>query len=269
MQVDFDTPALEAPKGKRRTNAEKAADVAAKLKGDGPAPDEPTPEPEPEQTPQDEPEPEAEPETPEGDPPAEEDEESDGEILPGPAPRDTHYLLASEEPDEKDMLGLYMNGELFSRVNAEAAIKKHPTYDQHPEEGGQDPEPEQEPEADLPAEFAAYIKQVEEAPSWIDVKRAMATFYQTDLFKGWGLAQQNQVRANTWDAVVERKLHDAPDQALDVSAFRLWVEWIDDADAIQGTLGVLEDHPTFVSKDDAFKNSIRGAADTRMKALRG
>lgn len=138
------------------------------------------------------------------------------------------------------------------------------------EEADEGEEEEEEADDDFPSEFKSYIGQVEEAASWVDVKKAMATFYQTELFKGMSPEQQNQIRANTWDAVIGAgDMQDKPDQAFDVSAFRLWIEWVEDPEAIQGTLAVLEGQPAFSEKEPSFKDAIRKAVASRLERLQG
>lgn len=128
---------------------------------------------------------------------------------------------------------------------------------------------DEEEEDGFPPEFAQYIGQVEEAKSFADVKRAMADFYKSDVFKALSVVQQNKVRENTWATCVEKNLSDLPDHATDVSAFRLWIEYVEEPDAIQGTLSVLETQPAFETKDDTFKNAIRKAVADRIAVIVG
>jgi hypothetical protein len=120
----------------------------------------------------------------------------------------------------------------------------------------------------FPPEFSTYIHEVENAKSWVEVKKAMQTFYTTELFKNMVGAQQNQVRANTWDTCVEANISDLPDPTTDASAFRLWTEASTDPDAILNTLSALEASPAFASKDENFRGVIRSAAEKRVAALR-
>lgn len=209
----------------------------------------------------------------------------DDNVHAGAAPAGIRYLLSSDEPNEQGMTFLYQDGEVFSQVRAETAIKNNPTYDTHPEvaepindgpaaddavdqdEVVQPAAEGEEQEEPLPPELKAYADKVESAATFVEVKTAMADFYGSAFFKALDLGQQNDVRANTWDAVNEATYADKPDPALDVSAFRLWIEWIDDADAITGTLAALEDQPGFAGKSDEFKSGIRAAAQARIAQL--
>lgn len=134
----------------------------------------------------------------------------------------------------------------------------------------QEAEPEAEGEA-LPADFQTFVDAIEAAETFAQVKLAIQAFWATPTFKTMPLDQQNHVRYQTWMTLVDRKTEgtftDLPDQATDVSAFRLWVEAQDDAEAIQGTLAVLEQQPGFASKDDVFKDGIRKAAADRIEAV--
>lgn len=146
-----------------------------------------------------------------------------------------------------------------------------------------DADPEEEPDADeaeksddddvLPPEMQTFVEAVESVATFVEVKHAMATFFKTDTFKAMPLEQQNFVRCQTWETLVDRKtagdFTDLPDHAIDVSAFRLWLEAQDDSDAISGTLSVLERQPGFAQKDDAFKAGIRAAVSGRIQTVRG
>lgn len=234
-----------------------------------------------------EPEPQPEPETP-----AVEEAPASAGIFAGPAPAGVLYILSTEEPGEDDRIQAYKDGQPFSRLVAtEENLNKVAVYDTHPEataEPSQDAataekmraaaEVKEEAEEEAaPPEFIAYINAVEGAPTWADTRKAMQTFYSTDLFKGMAPAQQNHVRANTWDAVQDSAMADKPDQAVDVSAFRLWIEWIgnndgmpakDAAEAIEGTLSVLHDSASYKGAGEATQKAIDSAAEMRIAALR-
>lgn len=234
----------------------------------------------------------AEPEPkPEPEPVAEEAPASGGDnIFAGPAPAGVLYILSSEEPGEDDRIQAYKDGQPFSRLVAtEENLNKVAVYDDHPEVTAEEPateaaaeeapaeaEAEEEEGEGPPPEFKAYIDAVEGAPTWADTRKAMQTFYSTDLFKSMSPEQQNHVRANTWDAVLDGAMADKPDQAMDLSACRLWIEWVGDgmtdeetADAIQGTLETLRGSPAWAAAPEATKNAVAGAAEARIAALRG
>lgn len=200
-------------------------------------------------------------------------------ITEGHAAPDEVYLHAEFPALEDGRRVTFKNGERFSSVKEQGALK---VYGQHapeaapPAQDEPEVETEVEPEGDaeeddaedgLPPELGAYVGTIEKAGTWVDVKKAMQAFYTTEYFKALSPEQQNQIRGNTWDVVQEGKYPDKPDQAADVSAFRLWIEWIEDPEAIQGTLRVLEGEPAFAQKPDDFKNAIRNATEVRLRAL--
>lgn len=205
--------------------------------------------------------------TPE-EPPAEPEAPTE-EVIWGHAEKDEVYLHADFPALGDGRRVTFKNGERFSSVAQQGELK---VYAEHPpevaEESASEPEAETNNEVSgLPPEFAAYVQAIEDAPSWVNTKKAMQTFYTTDYFKGLSPEKQNQIRGDTWDVVNEATYSDKPDPAADVSAFRLWIEWIEDPDAITGTLRVLENEPAFTQKADDFKNAIRNAVDIRCRAL--
>lgn len=207
------------------------------------------------------------------------DEEQPEVIAEGYPAEDEIYHLDGETFDPAVNDGrrpTYKNGKLHSAVRRKAGLKIYsdhaPVAEVTPPDH-EDPQSEDEGAGDLPPEFQAYIDAVEAATTWVAVKAAMAAFWATDTFKAMSPAQQNKIRANTWDAVTEKAIGGLPDQAVDVSAFRLWIEWVEDADAIKGTLRVLEqeegtpDAPGFAKKSDTFKAAVRTAVSDRLSAL--
>lgn len=177
-----------------------------------------------------------------------------------PAP-DEIYHLDGDTWGENGRRETYKNGQPFSSVTRKAGL---PIYADHaPAPGESDA---QEDDGGFPPEFQEYIDAIESAPTFADVKRAMQKFYNTDLFKSFAPDQQNKVRADTWGSLLERKIP-LPDHASDVSAFRLWIEHEEDADAIQGTLRALELDEGFKAKEPSFKQAIRQAVANRIDHL--
>lgn len=190
-------------------------------------------------------------------------------ITAGHAAKDEAYLHADFGFMEDGRRLTFKNGERFSSVKTQGDLN---IYAEHAPELAADPEPETATDdtggaSDMAPELAGYIKTVEAAPTWVEVKKAMQAFYTTDFFKKLTPEKQNLIRGDTWDVVNEATYPDKPDHAADVSAFRLWIEWVEDPDAITGTLRTLELEPTFEQKPDDFKAAIRNAADIRCRAL--
>lgn len=137
----------------------------------------------------------------------------------------------------------------------------------------------------LPPEYAEYVQALAAATTWAAVKKAMGAFYNTDFFKGLTPEKQNRVRANTWGDCVDSKaegvLTDLPDHADDMTAFRLWIETVEDPDAIIGTKNILERQEQWAAElahiqgsDQAKGNrakaliaNINNAVDARLRAL--
>lgn len=129
----------------------------------------------------------------------------------------------------------------------------------------------QKADDDFPPELDTFIGAVENAQTFADIKIGMVNFFSTEFFQRCSADEQNHFRRNTWETVRELKakglLPDLPDHATDITAFRLWIEWCDDRDAILGTQVVLENTPAFQEKAEATKNGIRAAVDVRTAYL--
>lgn len=146
----------------------------------------------------------------------------------------------------------------------------HPEEDSGPSAPADDASDEDEEEGegdDLPPEFQTYIEAVDGAKEWTEVKKAMATFFNTPTFKGFTSAEQNKVRQTTWESAKENRVTGLPDPAADVSAFRLWIEACEEPDTIKFNLGVLERQPDFEAKDPGIKDNIRRGVAARIEAL--
>lgn len=131
--------------------------------------------------------------------------------------------------------------------------------------------PSAEADESFPSEFAAFIDEVESAKTWDDVKASIRTFYQTQTFKEMSPERQNKVRANTAMVCTERReeglLNGLPDQADDLSFFRLWLEAQYDRDAIEGTYFTLKTGGQWKAANDAMKGAIDNAVKAKLEAL--
>lgn len=205
--------------------------------------------------------------SPEPSPPPTEPEDEDSIADGAPQPDEVYHLEGDTWNADNGRRETYKNGQPFSSAGRKAA---HAIYLDHAPQPATEVEEGvgQEEEGDvLPKEFSDYITAVEAAGTWAEVKVAMATFYKTPLFVGMAAEQKNKIRADTWDALSEKGLKDLPDHASDVSAFRLWIEHQEDADAIRGTLRILEGEPSFETKEEPFKKAIREAVSDRLDRL--
>lgn len=187
--------------------------------------------------------------------------------IAGPAPAGVRYLLASDEPGADGKVALYQDGEVFSRVPAEAAAK-HDRYDGHPLPPEAPPEAEVVPEKEAPPAEAEAAVEAPEAPaghplkpnglyqelaakdSWLQIKPMLTTLYGSAMFKGLSPEDQAATRAHLFGAVVEMKdrTRDPVDWAADAAAFGLWIDWMaagqdsasDKLDSINGTFQTLQ-----------------------------
>lgn len=166
----------------------------------------------------------------------------------------------------------YKNGAPFSSSKHGSGLAM---YEDHRPEGAMTPaEPKAEAEARATqAEPAGeqdpvdrYIEEVEAAKSWQEIKAAMQWFLRSETFSKLAPDEQAAFRAKTWEFA--SALSDVEDHAASPTAFRLWIEFIEDADAIEGTLRILEKAPAFDGMQPSQKDGIRKAATVRMEALR-
>ena len=210
------------------------------------------------------------------------------QAIEGPAPAGVVYIL-SGVPTKDGKRPTFKDGKPFSSATDPS---KFPCYDEHAPEISPEVEPEgndagvaasptdsssssagSSPAPDdeqLPPELDGYITAVEAARDFPAVKAALKTLMATQFWKDISNEQANRIRANTWQTMAETAETDGwaiPDPAKDASAFRLWIEAQDDADAVMTMLAALESQPDFASKPDAFKEQIRAAAQGRVDAL--
>lgn len=185
-------------------------------------------------------------------------------IAEGYPEADEVYHLNGDEWNEHGWRDTYKNGQPLGDAKQYAAL---PIYEDHAPEAVKAPELAP---SDFPPEFNDYIDAVEKATTWNDGLTAMQVFYKTDAFKGMTAAQQNKIRAQTWQTFSDdgTRMTNLPDPAQNASAFRLFTEATEDADAIEGCLRVLENETGFIGKPQDFKGTIRKAAAERMAMLR-
>lgn len=186
---------------------------------------------------------------------------------------DEMYFLNGDEwtrnpTGEEDLRDAYKNGVPVG-VSGRGA---HLIYEDHAPERAKDPEPAPTDAAPaLPPELQAYVDALEAATSWKAIREAMGAFYKTATFEAMNDDGKNKIRRQTWPYVVDLQDVKPPeviDHASDVSAFRLWIEYTSDPDAIEGTLPILAKGDEFGKLPDASQNGIRLAAKKRVDALR-
>jgi hypothetical protein len=190
-----------------------------------------------------------------------------------PAPGEVYFLNGDEwlfdATDDAERRDTYKNGVPVGTAGRGA----HAIYEDHAPEVAQDPEPAPtDATAALPPELQTYVDALEAAESWKAIKTAMGTFYKSATFEALDEDGKNKIRRQTWPYVVDLQDLTPPeviDQAFDVSAFRLWIEYTSDPDAIDGTLPILAKSEEFAKLPDASQNGIRLAAKRRVDMLRG
>lgn len=167
----------------------------------------------------------------------------------------------------------YKNGDIFSDAGRD---KGYRIYEDHAPEGNSEvgnPTTEQDQEVAeddaLPPEMQTYVDAIETVTTFVDAKRAMQAFFVTPTFKEMATAQQNRVRRDTAESLLERRslITDLPDHADDISMFRLWIEAQDDPEAISGTWNALVRRPTFTTAPKATQDVLFAAKDARIEFI--
>lgn len=120
-------------------------------------------------------------------------------------------------------------------------------------------------------EIHRFLLRLRNTEDWNAIKEALGALYKTDDWKAREADDQSIIRATIWEHV--DKLITAGtiklDFVTDPSAFRLWIDFTDDADAIEGNLAALEQSERFQGLGDSGKAGLRGAAARRAQAIRG
>ncbi len=208
-------------------------------------------------------------------------------IHSGPAPAGVTYLLNSEEPATDGLINLYKDGELFSRINAESGIRKHPFYDTHPEAGPANDAPaedltqhpgasdrQDDEDAGVDPPQQTIFEELAAMESWLQMKTRIVALNRDEDFQALDPKEQAQIRAKIWSVVldVKKRTRDPVDQALDATAFRLWIETQkgkDGAEAIAGTWRVLKREAAFTKLPDAIQETLRTVTEARIVAEGG
>lgn len=207
-----------------------------------------------------------------------EDEEL-AEVFAGPAPAGVDYLLASEEPDANDHLTLYRDGEVFSKIDMDQAVRRYPTYDAHPEAAEDNPPADDgngpaDDEDDDEENRPTLIDELKTMESWLAVKAKVVALSKSDDFLELDPKEQAKIRVAIWEVVldIKKKYRDPVDHALDPTAFRLWIETQhgkDGVEAIQGTWRTLKREPNFTKLTEGTQEAFRRVVEARIVAEGG
>ena len=191
---------------------------------------------------------------------------SDAEVHDGHAEPGEVYLMADVPALEDGRRITFKDGARFSSVGPKG-IADLKVYDEHAPEVVAEGEAEDDDAAAPGPAMLAYIVAIKAAADFQSVKRALAELQKTDEWKAMTPDETDDVRWNTWDTMVQTGVAQGLKVSEDVSAFRLWLEYEEDPEVIEKGLADLEDHPDFKSKPEGLKETIRGAAQAKLKSL--
>lgn len=136
-----------------------------------------------------------------------------------------------------------------------------------------EPETEAQTSSDAPEiapDLQTYIDAVDEPESWVSVKAAMKVFFSTETFRAMEPKGQNLIRGRTWDSVMEmgqRNPKETVDPGQDVSGFRLFVEWSEDPEALEGTYAFLRTGEAWGKTPSSAREMIDAAVTARVAFL--
>lgn len=107
--------------------------------------------------------------------------------------------------------------------------------------------------------------------SWAEIKPALHAFSQSDEWKAAAPEQLAEFRSLVWSR--QHAIIQAGDEKFDflndLTAFRCWIEWTDDADAIEGNWQALASMDHFGGLAEAQQKAMAQAVAGRIKALGG
>lgn len=179
------------------------------------------------------------------------------------------YLMVGDGLTAEGTRLTYRDGVRFSTTKDPSKL---PVYAEHaPElpEVEEDEDAEASPyDEETTKAVDAMLAQVDAAKDFEAVKAAMVAARTNGTWAKLTEEHQNSLRADVWDSMVEHLFPgDLPDHLTDVSAWRLWIEAQDDAEAVEDSLAKLEDSGSFQQQGDATKEVLRAAAYARINLL--
>lgn len=107
--------------------------------------------------------------------------------------------------------------------------------------------------------------------SWSEIKPALHAFSQSDAWKSMDAAGLAEVRALAWarqHAIIEAGMEKF-DFLNDLTAFRCWIEWTEDADAIEGNWQAIASMPHFQNLGPDQQKALATAVQTCIAARGG
>lgn len=136
---------------------------------------------------------------------------------------------------------------------------------------GDDAEPEDDEDLEDAGDDADPWKvRLESCSSWVDIKTAFVALTKTEAWSAFDEEEQNRLRALTWAR--QQEINDSGAESLDMisdfTAFRCWIEYTDDADALEGNWQALCGLQTWVDAPVKIRGALVPAVRERLRALR-
>lgn len=111
---------------------------------------------------------------------------------------------------------------------------------------------------------------LESCSAWVEVKTAFVQLTKTEQWAAFDEEEQNRLRAITWER--QQAINDAGDERLDMitdfTAFRCWIEYATDPDAIEGNWQALTGLPAWESAAVKIRDALVPAVRDRIRALK-
>lgn len=119
--------------------------------------------------------------------------------------------------------------------------------------------------------LAGWTAKLLELNSWADIKAALHAFSQTPEWKAMGPEDLAEVRSLAW-ARQNFLIMDGQEKfdfLNDLTAFRCWIEWTEDADAIEGNWQAIASMPHFQNLGGDQQKALAAAVQACIAALGG
>lgn len=111
---------------------------------------------------------------------------------------------------------------------------------------------------------------LEGCSSWLDIKTAFVQLTKTEQWSAFDEEEQNRLRAITWER--QQAINDSGAERLDMitdfTAFRCWIEYTTDPDAIEGNWQTLTASAAWEAAAMRIRDAMVPAVRDRIRALR-
>lgn len=125
-------------------------------------------------------------------------------------------------------------------------------------------------------EFDTFLEAVRDLPTWGDVKRGLTDLSRSPTWKaatddaGRIRVRQSRISAGLRLSELQAQGKEALDvQTTDLTAFRCWMETVEDTDMVQAKWNELVPSPAYQALDATQRGQMEKAVRTRMEELRG